>query len=363
MNILIASENSAYAVGGAEHSLFSFASDFVSTSDSLSIMCDQRSGYAKLPFTEIAVGHVKTHELSTRFGWLKKPLPYLYAQLFFLFNFKTIYSQVLNADLILTQNRWYPYIALLASIHKRFNKGANDLKLYIFVRDEKCLGVYRCYKRSLIDRFFWKIKYFGESPFRILHDQLGKRAFNTSKVYYNSNFMKKLSIENGYKPKEYEVCYPKVKQLDIEMLKNVVFELGGVYAFLYKCRERNVLLIGDEYVKGIDTFFELSRKHPRLNFVVVGKSVSQATHEANVIKLPWSSIYGLPYLLAETLLVPSIWLEAFGRVAIEAQQLGLVIVVAEIGGLVEAIDGYQKGYVARRLGDYSCVLSTIEKQI
>ena len=59
-----------------------------------------------------------------------------------------------------------------------------------------------------------------------------------------------------------------------------------------------------------------------------------------------------PIFLAKTIIVPSIWNEAFGRVVVEAKQFSCNIIISDKGGLKEALGAYNNGRVAHSFDDY-----------
>ena len=72
----------------------------------------------------------------------------------------------------------------------------------------------------------------------------------------------------------------------------------------------------------------------------------------NLFYHQWCHIPGIPYFLAKTIIVPSIWNEAFGRVVVEAKQFSCNIIISDKGGLKEALGAYNNGRVAHSFDDY-----------
>ena len=110
-----------------------------------------------------------------------------------------------------------------------------------------------------------------------------------------------------------------------------------------------VLMINPCRVKGLDIFLALAERFPYLEFAgLVGWGTTTADKEAmgqlkNVRLL--SSVPKIEDALSQArlLLMPSVWYEGFGLIAMEAMLRGLPVIASNSGGLVEAKRG--TGYV------------------
>ncbi|GBF98058.1 hypothetical protein Rsub_10286 [Raphidocelis subcapitata] len=93
--------------------------------------------------------------------------------------------------------------------------------------------------------------------------------------------------------------------------------------------------------KGSDVFFALARALPSLRFVAVTADPQLSAQAAalgppNVALLPPQPDVGALLAGASAVVVPSVWEEAFGMVAVDAALRGLPVLASDRGGLPEA---------------------------
>ena len=106
-----------------------------------------------------------------------------------------------------------------------------------------------------------------------------------------------------------------------------------------------VSMINPCQVKGIDIFIELARRLPRLTFAALAgwgttsEDKSALAQIANIRLL--ASVPRIDDVLSQTrvLLMPSLWYEGFGLIAMEAMLRGVPVIASDSGGLVEAKEG------------------------
>ena len=110
-----------------------------------------------------------------------------------------------------------------------------------------------------------------------------------------------------------------------------------------------VLMINPSVVKGISIFLELARRFPDIQFAgLAGWGTTSADRRA-MLELPnvrvLEPVPSIDSVLeqARLLLMPSVWFEGFGLIAMEAMLRGLPVIASDAGGLVEAKQG--TGYV------------------
>jgi thioesterase domain-containing protein/glycosyltransferase involved in cell wall biosynthesis len=119
-----------------------------------------------------------------------------------------------------------------------------------------------------------------------------------------------------------------------------------------------VTLVNPSSVKGISIFLELAARFPALPFAAVPTyRTTRADREAlealpNVRLLPATD--DVDQLLAQVrvLLMPSLWDEAFGVMAVEAMLRGIPVLASDVGGLPEAKLGVDYVLPVRRIERY-----------
>lgn len=106
-----------------------------------------------------------------------------------------------------------------------------------------------------------------------------------------------------------------------------------------------VLMINPCQVKGISIFIDLARRFPQLTFAaLLGWGTITSDRQA-LAKLPnvllLESVPHIEQVLSQTrvLLMPSLWYEGFGLIAMESMLRGVPVISSNSGGLVEAKEG------------------------
>jgi glycosyltransferase involved in cell wall biosynthesis len=108
-----------------------------------------------------------------------------------------------------------------------------------------------------------------------------------------------------------------------------------------------ITMVNPHPVKGLDTFLELARRFPADRFVVVeswkltddalAALSKRLARTPNVTLLRRVADMREVYRQTRLLLVPSVWEEGFGMVALEAQSCGIPVIASARGGLPEAV--------------------------
>jgi len=110
-----------------------------------------------------------------------------------------------------------------------------------------------------------------------------------------------------------------------------------------------VLMINPCAVKGIAIFLALAERFPELEFAALnGWGTTQADRQALAARPNTKLLENVPDIeevlgKARLLLMPSVWYEGFGLIAMEAMLRGLPVIASDSGGLEEAKRG--TGYV------------------
>lgn len=107
---------------------------------------------------------------------------------------------------------------------------------------------------------------------------------------------------------------------------------------------KTVSMVATSTKKGTELVEGLAERFPELNFRMVGcpgARVDGNKVKPNLTLIGWSNVREEFEGEADIVLVPSLWPEPFGRVAVEALAAGKIPLVSDIGGLPEAV-AYQK---------------------
>ncbi|MGE0792834.1 MAG: glycosyltransferase family 4 protein [Candidatus Woesearchaeota archaeon] len=229
------------------------------------------------------------------------------------FIIKQINKNLKKSNLILTQSFMAPYVAKIAK-----NK---NIPYNYYLRDENNLNEFYNYEKGF--RYFLKIlkdmfefipkKYYSKNNVFALK--------NASKVISNSKFIQQLLFKK-YKIKS-SIIYPEV---DYSKLNKKLMEKNPKYI---------TLIGGGNAMKGYDIVLKIAKKLPNEKFLIVGQ-YKKIKISKNITFMPMQKDIMKVYSKTKILLVPSRWKEAFGRVVLEAQYLGIPVITSNQGGLPEA---------------------------
>lgn len=103
---------------------------------------------------------------------------------------------------------------------------------------------------------------------------------------------------------------------------------------------KTVSMVATSAKKGTALVEGLAEKFPDLSFRMVGcpgASIDGEQVKNNLTLVGWCNVRTEFEQKADIVLVPSLWPEPFGRVAVEALVAGKIVLVSDIGGLPEAV--------------------------
>ncbi len=210
--------------------------------------------------------------------------------------------------LILTQVTWASYAIPLAKKH--------HIPGILFIRSLE----YFCATPVEFTRCDKKCSQCKHHKFnRSIKNRYKSMIRNADKIICNSEFTKKVTFE--FYGKDAEVLYPAIKIDDFQ-----VDTTSATRTF--------ILMNQPEYYKGGDLFYSIAQHMKDLKFMTVGRGPDR--------HLPNCICYGQtdPHLFfqhARLVLVPSLWPEPFGRIAVEAMSNGIPVIASNCGGLPEII--------------------------
>jgi len=297
--LYIISKHILYNVGGAEKSILKYASDlkydykFLLGFKFITKNLNKKTGYL-FEFLEVKLNINKFYffEYYINKRVIKQQISYL----------KDVH--------IITYGIYFPVI--INSSKTCFNE--------LHIRSETDLGIFINYNTGL--KYF--VKFFLqliEFPFNFFYQrELSKAIHRADKVVCNSKFMKK-ELYRLFK-KDSVVEYPCIE-----------IDLNG-----FKSTKEGIVFIGDSKIKGLNLVQEIARRMPEHTFYVFGRDTYIETKVINIVYCPWQKNVLDIYKRAKLVIVPSLWKEAYGRVAKEAVLLNLPVLVSDIGGLKEAVN-------------------------
>lgn len=194
----------------------------------------------------------------------------------------------------------------------------------IYLRSETDLGInanyYYGFKRFL--KFFHIL---FEYPFYLIYKKDLRVIYSKSTLIFNSEWMAK-ECKNQFAAKG-TIEYPTI---DFELLKmNYQSNSDKI--------EKGIVFIGDSEIKGLGTVIKIAKLLKNQLFYIFTRHISSKVIINNITYMPWASDSSFPYLHAKLVIVPSVWNEAYGRVSVEAQYLGIPVLVSNRGGLPETV--------------------------
>lgn len=205
------------------------------------------------------------------------------------------------------------------------------------VRDELGLGLDVNYYRGA-RRVARALYAASEAPLRVMwRRELHRAAGEAGRVIANSRFMAR-RVAQVLGRADAEVVYPYV---DGEALRR---RWAAVRDGAGDNEPRGVVAVGDNVFKGGDIVRGLAARCPELHFHLFDRGYERPVTSGNLTLHPWTTDPVGMYRLAEVVLVPSRWEEAYSRVAREAALLGIPVLASDVGGIPEALEDVGPGH-------------------
>ena len=146
----------------------------------------------------------------------------------------------------------------------------------------------------------------------------------------NSDFMD-TKCKDAFNVPTTQVIYPPIDLIRTKDLQAIQSDGSCI---------KKVAMVSGAKKKGGELFIQLCQYFPGIQFSIIGYrgDLSNAPPHPNLQLHAWVKEPHKLIAEADIILVPSIWEEPFGRIAVEALQCGTPVLVSNIGGLPETVD-------------------------
>ncbi|EHP88547.1 glycosyltransferase family 4 protein [Methanotorris formicicus] len=235
------------------------------------------------------------------------------------------HKEELKESIAITQNLMTPIITEFCI--------KNNIKYIYYLRDELNLNEFRNYEVGLrkVLKIFKSIIEFPAIYYYMSKNEVALR--NAYKIISNSKYIQQL-LKRKFNL-DSEVKYPKIDHSKLDRTK------------IKKENQKYIAFIGGENsMKGHDIVLKIAKKLKNEEFLIVGPYKKPFKKE-NILFVPYQKDVMEIYKVSKLILVPSRWNEAFGRVVLEANYLGIPAITSNRGGLPEA--NKNKDYIVNDL--------------
>lgn len=242
---------------------------------------------------------------------------FFFADFFDIFFYKKIKKQLEEADIIhITNYHYYSCIPLIYKLRNKNIKIIQSIRAPIFQENESFLRkLWAKFSKELYNKYNKYIIY--HFPTKYMYNYLKNRDIKFNEYFIIGNTV---NIENekiDLKRKKIDICYSGV----IEEYKGIITLIKAIKNLRNKVVDLEVTFVGEGSLK----------KEAQKNRIKVTGWITKEENY-NIIKH------------ARVLVLPSEWDEAFGRVIIEAINLGTLVVGSNCGAIPEVLN-YNENYI------------------
>ncbi|USN45014.1 MAG: glycosyltransferase family 4 protein [Candidatus Woesearchaeota archaeon] len=242
-----------------------------------------------------------------------------------------------KAEVILTQSINAPLVAAFCRFH--------HLPYHYYLRDENNLNIFVNYEQG-----FRRVLKQGKDllehrckTFYIAHNREALRG--AKKIIANSQFMKQLLQKKFHRTAL--VRYPDINYRALLHARSPA-----------KKKQYITFLGAGNAIKGDDIAHKIAQQLPRQKFLFVGR-VPAKKIVGNITYIPWEKNIARVYAQSRIIIMPSRWMEAFGRVVLEANHLGIPVITSNKGGLPEA--NKHKDLIVEQVEDVAAWLQKLKQ--
>ncbi len=321
--------------GGAANVAFSLAKGLASSGQELLILT---ATHDKNNAGDIEIDGIKIKKIYTRpFGRLR--------------NFKNLKNRRILADAKIVLAKYKPDIVHIHTLHNRFSYGIIKLAkeysraVFLTLHDAQAVFNGKLFpKRKICElepKYDYKINWFDN----LKKDKLGH---NPSQKFFIKRALKKAD-------KIFAVSKALKDALEANGISNIEIIHNGINIqewIMGESHENNILFAGrvDE-AKGVNVlvkaFNVVNSQIPNANLTIVGDGDFSATENQNIKVMPWQNREAMKRIFSEfkIIVVPSLYLDPFPTVNLEAMAAGKPVVGTCFGGTSEAVENNETGYI------------------